>query len=188
MPAKLKILGTQLPISFSLNPQQTVSTVKQLIRTHYSVPVDRQTLRLHHGGGQLMSDDNTLESYGITDGQHVHRLILSVEPGPDVPIIVFLRSGQPQFTRWWAEISCKETTTLAQFKRLVADQLRWAEPDGMAIFRGGPGGRIDEEGNMGRIIREFLIVHGTILWVEFSTNVPQNGTRPPQPPAAAANM
>ncbi|CAL1389352.1 unnamed protein product [Linum trigynum] len=175
--AGLDILGTQMPLHYDFHVTATVSQVKQTIYLRHGLPIFRQTLRLLPAG-RILHDDDTLASYGIAEGMNVQLLLhVSRGQGSDVPIHVDLRS--PQFPKWQATVRCRETSTLAEFKNLAAEELRWAGPEGMELHRGPHVGRLDREENLGRPIWEYLIMDRTVVWVKFTFNVPQNGTRAP---------
>ncbi|CAL1389349.1 unnamed protein product [Linum trigynum] len=177
MSARVDIMGTQLPLEYEFPLALTVRNVKEALQSDYGVPADRLTLRFYHGGA-LMHDGDTLASYDhvVAQQNDVVHLLLSVAPGPtaDAPVRVFLLSEE--FPEWRAMVVCGESSTMADLKRLAAHQLRWAEADGMELYNANKWTRLDRDENMGRLLREFLVVDGSVVWVQFITKVPQNGT------------
>ncbi|XP_060926946.1 uncharacterized protein LOC133001394 [Limanda limanda] len=98
-------------VTLTVNPQETVGSLKQMIQQKLHVPVQKQRLLFVNGQNTDLSDDlRPVDSYGLHSGCRLSLLV--VEPAP---VQVFLRNEKNVMSTY--DITPDET--VSDFKRRV---------------------------------------------------------------------
>ncbi|XP_060926945.1 uncharacterized protein LOC133001393 [Limanda limanda] len=102
-------------VTLTVNPQETVGSLKQMIQQKLHVPVQKQRLLFVNGQNTDLSDDlRPVDSYGLHSGCRLSLLV--VEPAP---VQVFLKNLKDIAPNTY-DITPDET--LSDFKRKVQER------------------------------------------------------------------
>ncbi|XP_062237991.1 uncharacterized protein LOC133945125 [Platichthys flesus] len=115
-------------VRLTVNPQETVGCLKQVIEQKMKVPVQRQRLLFDNGQRTDLSDDlRSVGSYGLHSGSTLSLLV--IEPAP---VQVFLRNEKNVLTTY--DITPEET--VSDFKHRVKAREGVPESQQRLVYQG----------------------------------------------------
>ncbi|XP_053276809.1 uncharacterized protein LOC128438316 [Pleuronectes platessa] len=123
-------------VTLTVNPQETVGYLKQVVQQKLQVPVQKQRLLFDNGQRTDLNDDlRPVGSYGLHSGSRLSLLV--IEPAPvqvfePAPVQVFLRNEKNVLTTY--EITPEET--VSDFKRRVKAREGVPESQQRLVYQG----------------------------------------------------
>ncbi|XP_053276430.1 uncharacterized protein LOC128438078 [Pleuronectes platessa] len=115
-------------VTLTVNPQETVGYLKQVVQQKLQVPVQKQRLLFDNGQRTDLNDDlRPVGSYGLHSGSRLSLLV--IEPAP---VQVFLRNEKNVLTTY--DITPEET--VSDFKRRVKAREGVPESQQRLVYQG----------------------------------------------------
>ncbi|CAN0890846.1 hypothetical protein LINGRAHAP2_LOCUS16655 [Linum grandiflorum] len=169
---RVRFLGNKLQLVYDVVPTSTGWDLKQLLQQVLDIQRSRLSLFIlddddeNDDEGEALPDDNPLTYFGLSLVSL--RVEVDIRPGP-----IKVKLVSDQHPDWKKRVTCSETTTVSEFRGLVADILHWYDGDmgGMELKETVSGCTMED----GDSLSDYVVVDGRTVKVVFKDRLMTNG-------------